>query len=225
MFGGEHVRLAAEQSAGQARRNLRRIDGGPLVVRPHGATAEERQSNDDKAAAFHLGFHGYCVRYYFFISAAFAAASSLSWSLPTWGYSRPREARVSLTAAATITRVNHLLSAGTTYHGAALVAVFLIMSSYASWYSSQYPRSFRSAAENFQFLSGFSIRSRNRRFCSFCETYRKNFLTTTPLCVRYCSKWRMSAKRSSHRCLVISSGGSFCFARNSGWTRTTRVSS
>ena len=34
-----------------------------------------------------------------------------------------------MTAAATTTRVNHLLSAGTTYHGASLVAVLRIMSS------------------------------------------------------------------------------------------------
>ena len=35
----------------------------------------------------------------------------------------------SATAAATTNRVNHLLSAGTTYHGLCLVAVFRIMSS------------------------------------------------------------------------------------------------
>jgi hypothetical protein len=53
----------------------------------------------------------------------FAVASSLSLSSPTSGYSKPRSASVSTTAAATTTRVNHLLSAGTTYHGAYFVAV------------------------------------------------------------------------------------------------------
>ena len=39
------------------------------------------------------------------------------------------EDSASITAAATTTRVNHLLSAGTTYHGAPLLAVFWIISS------------------------------------------------------------------------------------------------
>jgi hypothetical protein len=37
-------------------------------------------------------------------------------------------------------------------------------------YSSQCSRSFVSLAENFQFFSGRSMRSRNRRFCSGFET-------------------------------------------------------
>ena len=41
----------------------------------------------------------------------------------------PEKPAASITAAATTTRVNHLWSAGTTYHGACLVAVFWIMSS------------------------------------------------------------------------------------------------
>src|SRR5436189_1268394 len=61
----------------------------------------------------------------------FAAASYLSLSSPTLGYSKSRSARVSMTAPATTTRVNHLLSAGTTYHGASFVAVSWIISSYA----------------------------------------------------------------------------------------------
>src|SRR5947209_6313096 len=48
----------------------------------------------------------------------FAVASSLSLASPISGYSKSRSARVSITAAPTTTRVNHLLSAGTTYHGA-----------------------------------------------------------------------------------------------------------
>src|SRR5881398_319222 len=60
---------------------------------------------------------------YLLNSFFFAAASSLSLSSPTLGYARSSEARVSMTADATTTRVNHLLSAGTTYHGASFVAV------------------------------------------------------------------------------------------------------
>src|SRR5260370_11864743 len=63
--------------------------------------------------------------------ARFALAISSSLALSTWGYARSREASVSTTAAATTTRVNHLLSAGTTYHGLCFVAVFLILSSLA----------------------------------------------------------------------------------------------
>jgi len=40
-------------------------------------------------------------------------------------------------------------------------------------YSSQCSRSFVSPVENFQFFSGRSMRSRNRRFCSDFETWRK----------------------------------------------------
>src|SRR4030095_150131 len=64
--------------------------------------------------------------------ARFAAARSFSLASLTVGYARSSEDSASITAAATTTRVNHLLSAGTTYHGARLVAVFRIVSSYAS---------------------------------------------------------------------------------------------
>jgi hypothetical protein len=47
-------------------------------------------------------------------------------------------------------RSAHLFSAGTTYQGAQRVDVALSASSYADWYSTQCPRSARSAAENFQ---------------------------------------------------------------------------
>src|SRR5258707_15422219 len=67
----------------------------------------------------------------------FAVASSLSLSSPTLGYARSRSSSVSITAAATTTRVNHLLFAGTTYHGAAFVAVSLVICSYASLQVSQ----------------------------------------------------------------------------------------
>src|SRR5439155_25512308 len=63
------------------------------------------------------------------INTRFAAASSLSFSSPTFGYANLSEARVSITAAATTTRVNHLLSAGTTYQCDSFVAVQRIVSS------------------------------------------------------------------------------------------------
>jgi len=63
--------------------------------------------------------------------------------------------------------------------------------------------------ENFQFFSGSSIRSRNLRFCSFFETWRKNFRTTTSFRVKYCSKLRISSKRSSQISFPTSFGGSF----------------
>src|SRR5262249_16939121 len=67
---------------------------------------------------------------YFDCSRAFLAfAISASLALSTLGYARSREASVSTMAAPTTTRVNHLLSAGTTYQGLSLVAVFRIMSS------------------------------------------------------------------------------------------------
>src|SRR5438034_1394805 len=49
--------------------------------------------------------------------------SDRSFPSSTFGYARSRSARASITAATTTTRVNHLLSAGTTYHGASFVAV------------------------------------------------------------------------------------------------------
>jgi len=61
--------------------------------------------------------------------ARFALAISSSLALSTWGYARSREASGSTIAAATTTQVNHLLLAGTTYHGLCFVAVFRIMSS------------------------------------------------------------------------------------------------
>ncbi len=51
-------------------------------------------------------------------------------------------------------------------------------------YSFQWPRSFASAVENFQFFSGRSSRSRKRCFCSAFDTLRKNLRTTTPLRAR-----------------------------------------
>ncbi len=51
-------------------------------------------------------------------------------------------------------------------------------------YLSQCARSLTSAAENFQFFEGSSIRSRKRFFCSLRETCRKNFSTDVPLRTR-----------------------------------------
>src|SRR5262245_3018859 len=64
-------------------------------------------------------------------STRLAARSSVRFALPTFGYSRSSESSASMMAAATTTRVNHLLSAGTTYQGASSVAVSRIASSYA----------------------------------------------------------------------------------------------
>ena len=57
-------------------------------------------------------------------------------------------------------------------------------------------RSFASLDENFQFC-GSSIRSRNRRFCSFFETCRKNFGTTTPFLEVLVEIADVSSNRSS----------------------------
>jgi len=57
-------------------------------------------------------------RRYFPTSFFLAAAKSFSFSLSTFGYANFRPASASITAAATATRVNHLLSAGMTYQGA-----------------------------------------------------------------------------------------------------------
>src|SRR6266478_4297022 len=63
-------------------------------------------------------------------------------------------------------------------------------------YSPQWFRSMTSLAENFQFFSGSSSRSRLRFFCSFFDTFRKNFMMTIPFLSRYRSYARMSSKRS-----------------------------
>src|SRR5882757_7235192 len=63
-----------------------------------------------------------------FSSAARAAFISFSFDGATFGYSGFNFSILSISASATITRVNHLLSAGTTYQGASGVEVFSIMS-------------------------------------------------------------------------------------------------
>ncbi len=87
------------------------------------------------------------------------------------------------TAAAQI-RANHFRSAGTTYHGAHFVLVADSISENACWYSSHRRRSRTSAAENFQFFSGRSIRFRKRVRCSSLDRFRKIFTTLNPLSVR-----------------------------------------
>ncbi len=64
-------------------------------------------------------------------SASPAASSSLRFALSTFGYCRSSDAMASTIAAATITLVYHLLSAGTTYQGDSSVAVSRMTSSYA----------------------------------------------------------------------------------------------
>ena len=80
--------------------------------------------------------------------------------------------------------MNHFRSAGMTCHGAHGVDVFDSMSANAAWYSSQWTRSRASDAENFQFDSGSSIRSRKRCFCSSFETLRNSLTIFVPLSVR-----------------------------------------
>ena len=65
-----------------------------------------------------------------------------------------------------------------------LALVAPIAASYASMYASQCPRSRTSPAENFQFFSGASSRSRNRLRCSSRETFRKNFTNAVPFLAR-----------------------------------------
>ena len=93
---------------------------------------------------------------------------------------------------ATTALATHLWSAGMTYQGAHLVLVADRQSEYAFMYRPQCARSARSAAENFQCLSGRWSRSRNRRFCSPFETFRKNLRMTVPLRTR----WRSNALMS-----------------------------
>src|SRR5450432_215703 len=59
----------------------------------------------------------------------FAAANSFFFAASTSGYARSSDSSASITTADTTIRVNHLLSAGTTYHGACLLAVPPIISS------------------------------------------------------------------------------------------------
>src|SRR5882672_12073966 len=85
--------------------------------------------------------------YFSAMSSRRALASSARATGANFGYSSCRESMASITAPATTIRVNHLLSAGTTYQGAYSVAVCRIMSSKAAMYSFQYWRSRTSAAE------------------------------------------------------------------------------
>ena len=63
------------------------------------------------------------------------------------------------------------------------------------------PCSFMSAAENFQFFSGSSARSRKRPSGSLRDMYRKNLTTMMPLSTRYFSKLLISSKRRSSQTL------------------------
>src|SRR5215831_397205 len=71
------------------------------------------------------------MRYVSEVSAARTAASSFFFSAAGFGYVRSSCSTASTIAAATTSRVNHLLSAGTTNQGACLDAVAPIASSYA----------------------------------------------------------------------------------------------
>src|SRR5580700_3889945 len=69
--------------------------------------------------------------YFLATSIFFAASSSFFFASSTLGYARSSDSSVSTSTADTTSRVNHLLSAGTPYHGASSLAVFAIISSYA----------------------------------------------------------------------------------------------
>src|SRR5262249_3199168 len=95
-----------------------------------------------------------------------AAARLRRRSSETSGFLSPSPQIADVRTSATTARATHLWSAGTTYHGAQRVLVASNAASYAPMYLPQWPRSARSAAENFQCLSGSSSRSRKRRRCS-----------------------------------------------------------
>jgi hypothetical protein len=67
-------------------------------------------------------------RYSSLSSASRATLSSFFCSASIFGYFKSSSATVSTTAAATTSRVNHLLSAGTTNHGARFDAVLQALS-------------------------------------------------------------------------------------------------
>ena len=92
--------------------------------------------------------------------------------------------RAAAITAAVQTCANHLRSAGITYHGAHGVLVAVSICENAFWYSSQCPRSRTSAAENFQFFSGTSIRLRKRTRCSSFERLRNSLTILKPLSLR-----------------------------------------
>ena len=113
------------------------------------------------------------------------STSSFRFARSSSGNARSSPASVSTMAAATTRRVNHLWSAGTTYHGACSVRGVARSSPRrrpCSRPSARAPA--RRASENFQFFSGSSSRARKRLLCSSFETCRKNLRTTMPLRVR-----------------------------------------
>ena len=62
-----------------------------------------------------------------------AACNAACSSALVWGIFKSSPSSASIIAATTTSRVNHLLSAGTTNHGACGVAVAAIASWYAAW--------------------------------------------------------------------------------------------
>ena len=126
-----------------------------------------------------------------FFGAALASASSAAFSFSNSARhlrDRLRESvgratrMASMIAAETTSRVNHLRSAGMTYHGAHVgggVADGVFVGASCTRRSAR-ARS-TSAGENFQCFSGSSSRSRNRLRCSSFDTCRKNLRTTHAL--------------------------------------------
>src|SRR5262249_42269924 len=83
------------------------------------------------AKGHHDGGSWYIERYVSLASAARSVASSFFFSVSTFGYVRSSCSTASTIEAATTSRVNHLLSAGTTNQGAWFDAVARIVSSNA----------------------------------------------------------------------------------------------
>src|ERR1700733_6391850 len=119
---------------GQLALPLNQSSRGPRHLRTKGALQQPAalhrslsSSRDNKAWS-----HSRISHPHFAIRIFFAASSSLRFAASTFGYDNLRLSNVSTNTVDTTSRVNHLLSAGTTYHGAASLAVFRIISSYAA---------------------------------------------------------------------------------------------
>src|SRR5437588_763891 len=100
-----------------------------------GCTTEPASRRKDIPQNFAEADYGWRMAHacpYFLRSSSLLATSNcFRSSAPTSGYASFNSFNVSTIAAATNNRVYHLLSAGTTYHGACLLDVAAIISSYA----------------------------------------------------------------------------------------------
>src|SRR5262245_32467110 len=97
------------------------IESIVIVEFPHLSFAQARRIKSVYAPileTFGSNFSTGISRPLLFISACLATSNSFSFALLTVGYARFNDAKVLITADATTILVNHLLSAGITYHGA-----------------------------------------------------------------------------------------------------------